>query len=387
MKAHRRMISLAALAAGLIAMPAQAATLPSVFSLPTAIEGQTSLTYGTQGTATTTDDFQIFSLPYSYFLATGIATGNPTGAFGVDSAPGQIADYVVVLSQANGTLDNSDTLGGLGDNAFGHNSNLDRERFGAAPVPAGEAGNTPNAANLAEPSPTFAGDSDGLWDVRLSALRDYLSLPDGSIYDPVFFFNMNETGTGENQDMRVWAQVSFLDEQSGQTLNFTLDGSTVLAQFASQTEGGPYDFDDLGEGGDGPAGTNSSTAMVHGVICVGHDAANTPASRTLVALGQCGDVDPALIPPGTVLEEIDQNLGQNIAAFAIFNQALANAVWGGIFDVMRIDLRIGEMDNGPDQLFIGGALRPTDVPEPAALGLLGMGLAALGLARRRRRKA
>lgn len=49
---------------------------------------------------------------------------------------------------------------------------------------------------------------------------------------------------------------------------------------------------------------------------------------------------------------------------------------------MTVDARMAHIDNGYEQLFIQGASRVVNVPEPATLVLLGLGLLGLSMSRR-----
>jgi hypothetical protein len=213
----------------------------------------------------------------------------------------------------------------------------------------------------------FAGDNDGTWDTEISALRSFLG---GE--DLLIFFNLNENNqTGAfldaAQDILVWAEVTLVDLQGiAPDLNFVLDGTNPDPFWEQYTDYGAFDFGN---------GVINDAAQVHGEICV------RPSDRTLINLGPC---------PGLSADEatINENLGADRASFALVNQQLSNIIndAGTLYDILRLDFRMGELSDGYEQLFLATLERVPRVPEPGTLGLLGAGLIGLGWARRKYRK-
>lgn len=325
-------VTAAFLAATALASGASAAP---VYPVPQ--EGVTSLTFG---------DFTVYSLAYLNYRATGSATSGP---FEVQSTPGQIQDLIVVATGANGNPVNTN-FDGM-DNAFA----TPNANGGAA------AGNfVMNSANEPGQVSSFAGDNAGTWDTTVGALRDFLTV-DGTVQDFVLYFNLNESNNAgsvlaRSQDLLAFATVTI----GGVTFDFS------GGLFPGTTYGAPYDFD--GAGGD-PAVSNA--AYVHGEICV------DSVTRDLLALGPCSGQ-----PNGV---NVNQNLGADRAAFAVTSAALSDLIRSASAEtILSIDLNLGELSNGYEQVFIDRFVRPHQVPEPAALALLGLGMAGLGLARRRR---
>lgn len=309
--------------------------------LPPVNNGVTSLTYG---------DFDVYSLPFLNFLATGET--NQLGDFEVQSTPGAIKDLIVVATGANGGPVNTNFAGM--DNALSTpNSAQGTETFVSQ-------GNEPGQVA------PFAGDNNGTWDSEISALRDFLGGDDLLIY-----FNLNENNQAgavldAAQDILIWAEVTLIDlDGIAPDMTFVLNGVNPDPTFNAFTNFGSFDFGN---------GSVDNVGQIHGEICI-----DTVTSQ-LLALGPCsGQPNSATI---------NQNLGADRAAFAVVNQQLSNIIndIGTAYDILSLDFRIGELSNGYEQLFIAALERerpPVEVPTPGTLGLLGAGLIGLGLMRRR----
>jgi hypothetical protein len=109
---------------------------------------------------------------------------------------------------------------------------------------------------------------------------------------------------------------------------------------------------------------------------------NAGLANPFVHFGECVVGDPA----GSVT--VNQNLGANQAAFALFNQQLSDLILdpNSGYDLVSVDLRMGHVDNGFEQLFILPTVVGTrQVPEPSSIALFLAGLAGFAPLLRRKR--
>lgn len=301
-------------------------------------------------------DANTYALQVNGVIAGSTGPGSP---FYVNSTPGAIKDLIVVATGASGGPVNTNVAGM--DNAL----------------------STPNGG------PNFF---QGLWNSTIAAFTGAL----GAL-NPLFFFNNNQIGGTNSQNVAVWAQVSLTG--AGQTTRY-FDFTNGNNPYALFTEGGGGVFNgNVGaytSTGAGPiAGTNGATDYVKsgGAICL--TAGNLPVS--------CSS-------PLAVGGAINNNLGANQAAYAIdvpelntFLAAWRAGGFGGYTDI-HVDLRYGcdpgtagggiagvgncisrDANNGYEQLFIGTTRSVTQVPEPGILGLLALGMLGLGITARRRK--
>lgn len=203
-------------------------------------------------------------------------------------------------------------------------------------------------------------DPDGpTWGISLSALRDYLTF-DGIQHDMVAYFNNNQEGQTSN-NLWAWAQV-------------TLVGS-----------GGPQTFtlQDLGSGSPSAFG-HGDYVLSGGPVTLCYNVAF--ASATAANVVDCGDA--SVVDSHT----FQHNLGQNEVGYAIFSSLLNDLIWSDDYTEMQVRVDFLDLNNGFENLFIGAACVglngcadvPEEVPEPATLALLGLGLISmLALGRRR----
>jgi hypothetical protein len=351
---------------------AQAVNLPP----PNCVPGPTvnCLTFG---------DFTVYSLAYLNFLATGDTKLNSGDPFYVNSSGQFINNSIVVATSPQGRQDNQDLgLTGFVDNAYNTPNDVPRspsENFLMAtsdPAPDGGSLDNRNATTqFVDNSKTMDNDANfipinttanlPLWDIQISALKEFLG---GEAL--TFFFNLNETNKGgldDGQDMYAWAQVTLTDG-NGNKMVFTLDGNI--------TSGFPDQSAPQTAGNDAILPSGELWAHVHGEIC------ESP-TEGLISLNACTNADKAAHPDAVT---VNQNLGDQKAAFAITSQDLTDAIYSGSWDVMTVDLRMAHVDNGYEQLFILPTSRTVNVPEPGTVALLGLGLLGLGLSQRRARR-
>ena len=310
--------------------------------LPDPTEGINSAQYG---------DFYSYSLPllaYRHDLVNGggVGPGNP---FYVDSSPGQIQDYVVLATGSSGNPVTTNFAGM--DNAYS--------------TPSGVGGNPEFYTNTGDPSgygvadpdevSAFVGDSENTWDSRVSAMLDFLG---GS--EMVIFFNNNQVNSCDDhscQELFAAAQVRLVSDDGLTEVYFDLlnnggFGPIFGGDVGNYSSSGAYgdDFDDYVRSG--------------GQICV---------DATASFFVPCDF-------PGAEL--FNHNLGANQAAYALWSLELNAALASGLYDVMQVDIRMRDLNNGYEQIFIARMERPHEVPSPTTLLLLAIGCFALWRFRR-----
>jgi hypothetical protein len=330
---------------------------------PPSVPGGNALVFG---------NFYVYSLG---FLLN--ETGNQV--FNVQSSPGQIADDVVILTGAGGTPVNTNFPGM--DNAFS--------------TPSGSGG-SPYFATANNQISSGTPINPGVWTTSTSAMKSFLN---GS--QLAFYFNLNQENAGSNptniapggttapaQDLIAFGRVT-LSGGGNTPLSFyltSLNTNSLFGNFAAPNgilsaslNNGPQPnpalpgFNPPPDPITGlPASGDTNWAYVHGAITV------DKTTGTFVHFG------PPTAADGNNVVAVNQNLGANQAAFAMYNQQLSDLVTGvtaNTYTTMTVDVELSGLDNGYEQLFI----LPTQVapgavtPEPASMAIWGLlGAIAVG---------
>lgn len=297
-------------------------------------------------------DFSVYSLTLLNMQATGSASNpNPGDPFFVASNPGELTKNYVVFGTGTSNPGVVQNPAGM-DWAFATPSGSPNAFFstGAGPDPSQVA--------------PFTGDQATTWDARVSALRSFLATS-GGVFAP--FFNLNETGNNNlpGIDLLIWMHAQLVDESGVlPTRDFYLRAAPGTGPDPAAPQVGtgiPFD---------------PQWVYVHGTICA------DSATNLFLHFGPCTAGDPA------TARDLDQNLGANQAAFAIFNSDLDSLVRdpSSGYDLLHVDWRMTWEDNGYEQGFLA-ADTTFRVPEPGTAALAGLGLLAIGFALYRKRRS
>lgn len=324
---------------------------------------------------------------YSFGLLDNIANkGDPVLSSGLDtvngyyvpSGPGQILDDIVLVTGA---------LGAPSDNnpnpppylPCGINGCDDAYPYVPSNV------NFFTTAGTTDPTPVVSpADGTDTWTINIATLRTFLN---GSEF--VMLANLNERNSNntpdegidqlEGQDLLTAWKVTLMDSSGtpNDPMSFYLGAHSGIVP-------DPQDIEDLwnldGAPDADPAnlGTTHNPADIRWAYVHGGVSTDTTTGQFL-DFGSCATT---LLPNCTT---VNQSLGANQAAFAVYNPFLANMVKNtNLYDYMEIEMLTSYQRGGYEQVFIRGGVT-VDVPEPGMLGIFGLGLIGLGMIRRRRR--
>ena len=305
---------------------------------------------------TTYNSFNVYSLDLLEKCAADPRCQLQSG-LSVASSPGSIADQAIVLQTADGQDNFPPFIAGdpVDDPYLSPTGNQSITFDMNSPM-------TPDVNN-------FTGDSANRWEIELSLLQQYL---DG--HDLVFLFDNNQENNTDDF-IFIWGQARIVDASGATFNNLCFEISTYSTGCqdtgANPTPTAPGDFL--------PAISDFCVDKITGI------AYNIPNANNA---GDC-PVE-AGHPSGGY--QVNNNVSTSVAEFAAFNQALHDAATNVANGDLFLQLNIKYISNnaGAEQLWICSDCdidQDRQVPEPASLPLvlLGMMFAGISLARSRRK--
>lgn len=293
-------------------------------------------------------DFTVYSLALLNALNTNPPDFSPDGSdpWAVPASNGQIDDFMVIGSQGGGQP--------LVNNGTDVDNTYD--------TPAANTSSTFTTADSEPINGPSSGDGVNSWDASVSALRDYLNATNSQL---VTYFRFDETGQNDldGEDLLAWARATLVDlDDPSNNISFYLRTGSDDTQPDPTAAPGTAPFDPY--------------VYVNSLICVN--------GTTFLHEGACTGSDPA----GS--QDFSSNLGDNLAAFAIYNATLDQLVRdpNSVYDILRVDWVMAFLNGGGEAAWIANntTVGITTVPEPMSLTLLGISLLGMALALRLRRK-
>lgn len=356
---------------GLAAQVAQAISLP-ICTAPT-----NCLQFGS---------FNVYDLGLLNLQAGYSATPSSGDPYYVPASYGQIKNYTIAGIN-NGQNQNPAGIDGAYNTPSPNNTtNANFSTISSAAY----APNYVDNGGVADPGGPgqFANDSANSWDATVSTLVGAAGLP------LTGYFAFNETGSGNGlltTDLLIWADFRLVSA-SGTTQDFYLGGNQH-GTFGPKTADLPSD----------PYAANSkliydpTTDMIVGTDTTGNGVANdfSTAGWVYVHAGVCvnnttnaftgfPDLNGNCADPNSSVK-VNNNLGQNQAAFAFNSPSLDAALASGNWQTLQVIWKMGYINGGGETAWFA----PTSiaVPEPDTIALMGFGLLALGIAMRRKTKS